>query len=139
MSDRNKYNTRQKNDIIECLKAAKGTQMTVSDLNYRLHGQGVNIGMTTIYRHLEKLLEDGVVNKYTADGDRSAYFEYIGKEDCHKPRCFHCKCVKCGKLIHLDCGELSGVVKHLEESHGFTVDPVKTVFYGLCRTCREVA
>ena len=68
---------------------------------------------------------------------RSACFEYVG-QDSHAPgeACFHLKCEKCGKLLHLHCEELDHIGGHLFEEHGFKLDPLRTVFYGVCEECR---
>jgi len=129
------YNTKQKTEIIAYLKEKKGTPLSAGDIGRHLAEENVPVGKTTIYRQLENLAEEGVIARIAADGDRSAYYEYIDKADCY-PHCFHCKCVKCGKLIHLECEELLEVTEHLSKEHGFTVDPVKTVIYGLCEACR---
>ena len=72
------------------------------------------------------------------DGSSSACFEYLGAEEhCHKTSCFHCKCEKCGKLIHLHCEDVVKLEQHLMESHGFQMDPCRTVFYGICEDCRK--
>ena len=76
--------------------------------------------------------------KYNVDGTSSACFEYLGAEEhCHKTSCFHCKCEKCGKLIHLHCEDVVKLEQHLMDSHGFRMDPCRTVFYGLCEECRS--
>ena len=50
--------------------------------------------------------------------------------------CYHCKCEKCGKLIHLHCDELDGLQSHIRGEHGFEINSMRTVFYGLCDACR---
>ena len=100
--------------------------------------QGITIGTTTVYRNLEKMVEQGMVAKYNVDGTSSACFEYLGAEEhCHKTSCFHCKCEKCGKLIHLHCEDVVKLEQHLMDSHGFQMDPCRTVFYGICEECRS--
>ena len=47
------------------------------------------------------------------------------------------KCEKCGKLIHLHCEDVVKLEQHLMDSHGFRMDPCRTVFYGLCEECRS--
>ena len=52
---------------------------------------------------IQDLVEQGLVAKYVVDGTSSACFEYLGHDEhCHKHICFHCKCEKCGKVIHLE-------------------------------------
>ncbi len=69
-------------------------------------------------------------------GGSPACFEYT-EEDAHVGvgPCYHCKCVQCGKLIHLHCEEIRELQTHLLEHHGFRMSTVRTVFYGLCETC----
>jgi ABC-type Zn uptake system ZnuABC Zn-binding protein ZnuA len=57
-------------------------------------------------------------------------FIYVGA-------CYHCKCEKCGKLIHLQCDEVENLRKHMMEHHSFEMNPVRTVFYGICSDCRK--
>ena len=54
---------------------------------------------------------------------------------CHSH--FHLKCTECGVLIHLDCDHLAAITAHVQEDHGFMIDPARTTFYGLCRACAE--
>ena len=37
----------------------------------------------------------------------------------------------------MHCEELPELEKHILEHHGFSIDPVRTVFYGVCQQCRE--
>lgn len=84
------------------------------------------------------MVEEGIVAKYTVDGTSSACFEYLGDEEhVHAGTCYHCKCEKCGKLIHLQCEEVENLRKHMMEHHGFEMNPVRIVFYGLCSDCRK--
>ena len=136
MNNKNSYNTKQKNMLDDYLKSVSGKHVTVSDICEHFKEQGNPIGMTTVYRHLERMIKDGLVNKYIIDKNSPACFEYVSEEahDDHNA-CFHCKCEKCGKLIHLHCGDLEALQKHLAVGHKFFLNPFKTVFYGLCDEC----
>ena len=93
--------------------------------------------MKTVFILGKKMVEQGLVAKYNVDGTSSACFEYLGAEEhCHKMSCFHCKCEKCGKLIHLHCEDVVKLEQHLMDSHGFRMDSCRTVFYGICEECR---
>ena len=86
---------------------------------------------------IQDLVEQGLVAKYMVDGTSSACFEYLGHDEhCHKHVCFHCKCEKCGKVIHLECGEMTHLGEHMLADHGFQWDFTRTVFYGICEECR---
>ena len=118
------YQTKQMKQILAYLQTIEGTHVTVADV-------------CSVYRNLEKMVEQRLVAKYNVDGTSSACFEYLGAEEhCHKTSCFHCKCEKCGKLIHLHCEDVVKLEQHLMDSHGFRMDPCRTVFYGICEECR---
>ena len=134
-----KYKTKQMAELLTFLKSMQGNHVTVHDIGDYFSSRGISVGTTTIYRHLEKMVEEGVVAKYIVDGSSSACFEYLGEhalvdDSCS---CYHCKCEKCGKLIHLQCSEVENLKQHIMEHHGFTMNPARTVFYGICSACSE--
>ena len=47
----------------------------------------------------------------------------------------HLKCVRCGRIYHLDCHFMDEVRAHLMAEHGFTLQCEGSVLYGLCRSC----
>ncbi len=138
MNSRSKYKTKQREILIRYLESVRGVHITAGDVADHFREQGSAIGQSTIYRQLESLVDEGVLNKYIIDGNSPACFEFIGT-DCHteKETCFHCKCEKCGKLIHLHCDELEEIQEHLYAEHRFRLDPLRTVFYGLCDECMQ--
>jgi Fur family ferric uptake transcriptional regulator len=136
MSTRLKYKTRQKEMLIDYLSSVEGEHITANDVCEFFKSQGETIGQSTIYRHLESLVDEGIINKYVIDANSPACFEYMGRESHLAGEvCFHCKCEKCGCLIHLHCDELSEIGRHLYNEHHFKLDPKRTVFYGLCENC----
>jgi len=138
MAAKTGYKTKQKERLIEYLESNKGEHITVADVCDYFKNQGDAIGQTTVYRHLEKMVDEGLVNKYIIDGNTPACFEYMGEHTHeHVKTCFHCKCEKCGALIHLHCHELEEIKSHLMKGHGFMLDTKRTVFYGLCKDCQE--
>lgn len=136
MSSRARYNTKQREMLLGYLETVPGVHITAGDVCEYLKKQGAPIGQSTVYRQLESLVDEGIINKYIIDGNSPACFEYVGA-DSHEDEgtCFHCKCEKCGRLIHLHCDELDGIHAHLYEEHRFKLDPMRTVFYGLCEDC----
>ena len=107
MNVRNQYNTRQRSRLLEYMQTVPGEHFTAKDVCDYFQSCGTPIGVATVYRQLERMVEEGL----------------------------HCKCEKCGKLIHLHCEELVQIRSHLKEEHHFTLDPLRTVFYGLCEDC----
>ena len=134
--------------MLEYLKSVKGQHVTAAEVYEHLAGLkecggeetstrngGRKIGQATVYRQLERLVEEGFADKYIIDQNTPACFEYIDHEECGEGLCVHGKCLKCGKLFHLHCDELRELREHLEEHHGFIPDFRHTVIYGLCEEC----
>lgn len=131
------YKTRQRLQVLNCLIDNKANHLTADEIAVILKQQGAEVGKTTVYRALEKLLEEGSIRKYISEEGKSACFQYVDdSEECR--RHFHLKCVKCGRLIHLECDYLSDLETHIFEHHKFTVDNTKTVLYGVCGDCCHV-
>ena len=135
--ERRHYNTQQREKIMDFLISKAGEHVTASDVCNYLVENNSNVGTTTVYRHLDRLVKEGLVKKYTIDSTSAACFEYIEEfGDCLRKGCTHLKCTNCGKLIHLHCDNMRTIEKHIYEEHGFKVDMSRTVFYGLCEECQ---
>lgn len=106
---------------------------TVDSLCSDLSKKGETVGRTTVYRCLEKLKNEGKIRKYTQGAGQSACYQYITDGHCNEH--FHLKCEKCGSLIHLECSDMAAISEHIKSHHGFTIDYLNTVFYGICERC----
>ena len=140
MNIKSKYRTKQRDRLVSYLETVRGQHITVSDVCGDFRDQGSSIGQSTVYRQLEGMVDEGLVNKYIIDANSPACFEYVGEsgqQEQKQETCFHCKCEKCGKLIHLHCEELCGISLHLKEHHQFLLNPMRTVFYGICESCAK--
>lgn len=138
MSEKMMYKTRQREELVQYMSTRRGEHITAGEICKHFKENGKNIGTATVYRQLEKMVDEGLVSKYIIDANSPACFEYIAEDAEHeKEFCFHCKCEKCGVLIHLHCEEIAEFQHHLGEHHGFVLDPLRTVFYGLCSACRQ--
>ena len=98
-----KYKTKQQSAIKECLEMHKDGYVTVMDIENYLKENDCQVGLTTIYRHLEKMEKDGIVTKFSVEGQPGACFQYIEQGENHhfsinpKKTIFYGKCEKCGK------------------------------------------
>lgn len=132
MNSKKIYKTNQKELVLSYIKNSNKAHINAKEIYEALKEE--KIGLTTIYRHLEKLTSEGILIKTIIDENSPACFEYTGHEE--KEACYHLKCLNCGKLIHLHCDEITGLEKHIYDEHGFKVDQKRTVFFGLCKECQ---
>ena len=138
MSEKSQYKTRQREELLNFLRTTDSDHITVGEVCGHFQRCGRPIGTATVYRQLERMVSEGTVSKYIIDESTGACFAYIGA-DSHLggERCYHCKCERCGRLIHMECAELNHIAAHLKADHGFRLNPMRTVFYGLCERCAE--
>ena len=134
MAERTKYHTRQREMILQCLEAHRDEHVTAEGLLAFLKAQGASVGQTTVYRNLEKLIQEGSVVKYAGAEGQGACFQYVEcGDECAAH--YHLVCVECGQMIHLQCGYLDEMTAHVLEHHQFSIDKYRTVIYGLCNGC----
>ena len=131
------YKTKQQDLLFSYLKEMQGKHFTAEDVRAHFEAKKISIGIATIYRQLEKLVAEGKIQKYFIDDHSAACFEYAGEECDASEQHFHLKCELCGRLIHLECEELEELGGHLKAEHGFVINPLRTVFYGVCTDCAD--
>lgn len=128
------YRTKQKRVVASAVESTAGAHFTVDEIYAQLRAQDPSLGRATVYRHINEMLEEGLVRKYSPETGRSACFEYIMSPNSS---IYHFKCTGCNELIHVDCPSLAHISEHLLQEHGFMVDTTRVVFVGECEKCRK--
>lgn len=125
------YNTRQGAVILNFLEE-NIAPFTAEALADALQPQ--KVGKATVYRHLERLTDAGLVRRFSPAEGASACYQYVGDHaDCSQH--YHMVCSRCGRLFHLDCEQLRELSDHIREHHGFILDCERTILYGICADC----
>lgn len=127
------YSTKARQEIMSCLKKNWSATVSVSDILQYLTERGVPVNQSTVYRYLDKLCSDHAVIKYISDKSQKAVYQLA--EDQHCEDHLHLKCVKCGRIIHLDCGFMDEFKGHLKEHHNFELQCEGSMLYGVCGNC----
>ena len=129
------YNTRTRQLILDYLINNRQHAVSASNILEHLEAQGASPNPTTVYRYLDKLAKDGTVIKYVAEKGCQAAYQYVEPgRGCEQH--LHLKCVKCGKIIHLECHFMEEISHRIEESHGFTLQCKNSILYGVCKECK---
>ena len=121
------YNTKQKDLILEIVEKQKH-DFTIKDIYDSLNG---SVGLTTIYRLIDKLIEDGLVNKYI--DKNKTYYQYLSK--CEEENHFFLRCNMCGSLVHIDCDCIQDLSNHILKEHKFKPDKEHIIINGMCDKC----
>lgn len=127
---KNTRNTKQKAKVIEHLEKNKNKHITIEEIQKELEGI---VGTTTIYRIINKLVEEGTVTKIPLNTQGFCYQYNKEKEKCHKH--YHLICEDCGKLLHFESKEIEATQKEAQKKEKFYIDLDKVTFYGKCQKC----
>jgi Fur family ferric uptake transcriptional regulator len=128
------YNTRHGQAILAYFSAKKDMLLTVAQIVEHLQKEQIAISRPTVYRQIEKLVNEGKIRKLVLGGISGSCFKYIDPGECKRDDC-HLKCEICHGVFDLKCDEVDHVSRHIFENHAFQVNGSKTVFYGICKTC----
>lgn len=130
--------TSQRLMVLNILSAHGDEHLTVEEIYDLAKEESPEIGLATIYRTVQVLLELHVIEKVTFD-DGFARYELNGEETGSGHRHHHANCTQCGKVYSLETDLLDTLEKQVFESLGFEVTDHEVKLYGLCSACRRKA
>lgn len=128
------YNTKQKKLVFDVLEKNCEQQLSCEEITYILLNQSTPVGKTTVYRQLEKLLQERKIKKLNPHNGKSFLYQYVDSEmKCESH--LHLRCTVCGRYEHLGCDFMKTVNEHIKIHHNFSVDNSKTEILGICASC----
>ncbi len=87
------------------------------------------ISRGTVYRNLEQFADEGIILRVKVPGaDR-----YDSRTDYH----YHILCRKCGGVCDAPIAYRNEIDNAVSEESGFLIERHRTVFEGLCPSCRQ--
>ncbi len=129
MARSSNYNTKQKDLVINEIKKHK--DFAINDIYDALKGK---VGLTTIYRQIDKMIKEGTINKFVGK-DNITYYQYL--EECDKENHFFLKCEVCGDVEHVDCDCINELSEHILDNHNFKLDKNNLIINGVCDKCSK--
>ena len=130
--------TSQRLMVLNILSAHGDEHLTVEEIYDLAKEESPEIGLATIYRTVQVLLDLHVIDKVTFD-DGFTRYELNGEESASGHRHHHAICTGCGKVYSLETDLLDTLEKQVFESLGFEVTDHEVKLYGLCSACRRKA
>lgn len=121
--------TRSQEQILNALKVLDRS-ISAQDLYLQLRSLNHHMGLATVYRSLDALKLEGIVQARTLPNGESVYS--LTKEDRH-----HMTCLQCGASIAIDECPVHDLEQHLNQSHQFKIFYHTLEFFGLCETCQH--
>lgn len=107
---------------------------SAQDLHGELRRQGHRIGLTTVYRHLQALADQGEVDAARTD-DGEVIYRRCGTATHHH----HLVCRSCGRTVEISGRAVEAWMTRVATAEGFS-DVAHTVeIFGTCATCTNGA
>lgn len=106
--------------------------VTVDYIFEELKKVNKTVSISTVYRIMEKLTLNNIVEKSMIMDGSKANYELVN--DSHK---HYIICVKCNKMTPIDACPLEEMEKHICEKTGFSVTGHKLELYGICSSCSK--
>ncbi len=122
--------TRSQERILTLLKTLNQA-VSAQDIYSELRKTGQTIGLATVYRSLEALKLEGVVQARTLATGESLYTST--HEDRH-----HLTCLRCGNSIPINECPVHELEEQLHRSYQFKIHYHMLEFFGLCTQCQMV-
>lgn len=122
--------TKQREKIIDILYQ-KAEPLTAEEIFINAKEDYPKIALTTVYRNLDALTENELVNK-TMYGDGTARYELISNEHVHRHMLI---CMECNTAVPLEHCPIHEIESGLKEKTGFQVTGHNLEIYGYCKDC----
>ena len=120
--------TRSQERILTLLKTVKqGT--SAQDIYVELRNRNQNMGLATVYRSLEALKLEGMVQVRTLANGEALYS--LAQQDKH-----HLTCLQCGASIPINQCPVHDLEVQLQSTHKFKIFYHTLEFFGLCTQCQ---
>ena len=115
--------------------------LSAEDIYFSVHGMYPAIGLTTVYRTLDLLIQMGVVFKFYFGYGRARYElmdPFSKKAHHHHLICTSCKTIiDYDDFVHEELDLIHKTENALSERHNFQISGHMMQFYGLCEECRK--
>lgn len=120
--------TRSQEKILTFLKALN-REISAQELYLELRTSPQSMGLATVYRSLEALKLEGLVQVRTLANGESLY-------SCSQKDQHHLTCLNCGRSIAIDRCPVRELENQLQQSHQFKVYYHTLEFFGVCDRCQ---
>lgn len=110
--------------------AARAEFVTAQELHGQLRAAGSGIGLATVYRHLQALVDRAEVDAIQTPEGQTAY-RLCERDDHHH----HLVCRHCGRTVEIEDREVERWARQVAESAGFVEVEHTVEIFGTCASC----
>ena len=125
-------NTRQRAAVVAVFDALEGFH-SAQEVHARMRAAGDSIGLSTVYRAVQALVDDGELDSIRTDNGEAIY------RRCSTTHHHHLVCRSCGRTVEVEGPTVERWADRVAGEHGF-VDVKHTLeIFGTCAACHRVA
>lgn len=127
--------TTQRLAVLTVLSQKPDSHLTAEEIYDLVRVSNPEIGLATVYRTIQMLLELKIVDRiYLDDGYVRYELGHVYEdEDSHHHH--HLICIKCGRVMSFQGDLLEDFEKRIEEKAGFQIQDHDVKLYGYCTDC----
>ncbi len=122
-------NTRQRGEVLTLLTETDDFR-TPQQLHYELQQRGAQVGLTTVYRTLQVLVDAGEVDTTRLPTGEQLYRRCRQSRHHH-----HLVCRQCGTTVEIEGPMVERWADKLAAEHGFSDVSHTVEVFGMCRRC----
>lgn len=128
--------TSQRLLVLEIMAEHPGEHLTAEQIFDLVRVQYPEIGLATIYRTVQVLVDLRLIDKVSFDDGFARYElgEFDGEQKHHH---HHAICRQCGQVISFEDDLLEALERAVYDRMGFTVVDHEVKLYGYCKECRK--
>jgi len=119
---------------ILCEMLEKKYPKTAEEIYSGLSLKGFRISLSTVYRVLEVLNENQIVNKHILSDGKGTCYELERGETGHSHSII---CTGCRKTVQVKECPVDSIAAKLLETEGFEITEHNIQIYGKCKNCRK--
>lgn len=131
MTEKKLRKSKQRDRILALLQNTR-SHPTANSIYDELKGEFPSLSLGNVYRNLNILVEQGLVERLDFG---STFDRYEAKIEPH----LHFVCESCGRIVDIDVPDAldQELVQHVQDKTGFQVDRQRMEVFGLCDSCRQ--
>jgi Fur family ferric uptake transcriptional regulator len=123
-------NTKYRVYVIE-LFSKSDELLSAQDVHQKLLKKKVRINLSTVYRTLDLLVENNILNRINLENEKQAMYEYNRNVHHH-----FLICQSCSKIVPIYNCPIGDYEDKLKKESGFNITGHRIEFYGYCEDCK---
>lgn len=121
--------TRQQRVVLDQVEGGTAFR-SAQEVHRELHAAGEGVGLATVYRHLQRLADDGLVDVVRGEDGEVRYRRCRAESHHH-----HLVCRTCGRVVEVSGPAVERWAEAAAQEHGYSDVSHTLELFGRCAEC----